>query len=70
MGGNSQDHWIEDVDEGAGSVSLPRYHELMWPTLQALKDEGNIVEDSLPDSIFTNPRNDRTRIFLRAVLEH
>jgi putative amino-acid transport system ATP-binding protein len=33
-------------------------------------DEGDIVEDSPPDSIFTNPRNDRTRIFLRAVLEH
>ena len=32
-------------------------------------DEGNIVEDAAPAVLFTNPRNERTRGFLRAVLE-
>jgi polar amino acid transport system ATP-binding protein len=33
-------------------------------------DAGRIVEDSSPAAIFSNPSNDRTRLFLKAVLEH
>jgi ABC-type polar amino acid transport system ATPase subunit len=33
-------------------------------------DAGRIVEDSTPGAIFSNPSNDRTRLFLKAVLEH
>ncbi|MGV0800207.1 ATP-binding cassette domain-containing protein, partial [Mycolicibacterium elephantis] len=32
-------------------------------------DHGRIVEDAPPDKLFTDPENDRTRAFLRAVLE-
>jgi polar amino acid transport system ATP-binding protein len=32
-------------------------------------ENGRIVEDSPPEKIFTNPSSDRTRAFLRAVLE-
>jgi polar amino acid transport system ATP-binding protein len=32
-------------------------------------DEGNIVEDAPPSLLFTNPSHERTRAFLRAVLE-
>jgi polar amino acid transport system ATP-binding protein len=32
-------------------------------------DAGRIVEDSSPDSIFSSPNNDRTKAFLKAVLE-
>jgi|SRR5579864_5443670 len=32
-------------------------------------DEGSIVEDAPPGTIFTAPANERTRLFLRAVLE-
>jgi polar amino acid transport system ATP-binding protein len=31
---------------------------------------GEIAEDTTPDVMFTNPANERTRSFLRAVLEH
>lgn len=33
-------------------------------------DNGVVVEDSPPDIIFTNPQHERTRGFLRKVLEH
>jgi polar amino acid transport system ATP-binding protein len=32
-------------------------------------DEGRIAEDTTPDLMFSNPANERTRSFLRAVLE-
>jgi polar amino acid transport system ATP-binding protein len=32
-------------------------------------DRGRIIEEGVPDLIFTNPQNDRTRAFLRAILE-
>ncbi|MGV0645111.1 ectoine/hydroxyectoine ABC transporter ATP-binding protein EhuA [Mycolicibacterium sp. XJ879] len=32
-------------------------------------DHGRIVEDAPPDKLFTDPENDRTRAFLKAVLE-
>ncbi len=32
-------------------------------------EDGRIVEDSRPEQIFTNPASERTRAFLRAVLE-
>jgi polar amino acid transport system ATP-binding protein len=31
-------------------------------------DEGKIVEDGTPDSIFSNPQNERTKLFLSKVL--
>lgn len=33
-------------------------------------DEGVIVEDDVPDVIFNNPRNERTRTFLKRILEN
>jgi polar amino acid transport system ATP-binding protein len=33
-------------------------------------EEGRILEEGPPDEIFTQPRNERTQQFLRAVLEH
>jgi polar amino acid transport system ATP-binding protein len=35
----------------------------------AFFDHGRVVEDDAPDVIFTCPRQERTREFLRAVLE-
>ncbi|NLU46844.1 MAG: amino acid ABC transporter ATP-binding protein, partial [Syntrophomonadaceae bacterium] len=32
-------------------------------------DEGVIVEDDVPEVIFNNPRNERTRTFLKRILE-
>jgi len=32
-------------------------------------DEGVIVEDDTPEVIFNNPRNERTRTFLKRILE-
>ena len=32
-------------------------------------DDGQIAEDAGPDTMFTNPANERTRSFLRAVLD-
>jgi putative lysine transport system ATP-binding protein len=32
-------------------------------------DSGVIVEDDLPEIIFNNPQNERTRIFLKRILE-
>lgn len=31
-------------------------------------DNGEIIEDDIPESIFTNPKNERTRIFLNKVI--
>ncbi|RMG93218.1 MAG: amino acid ABC transporter ATP-binding protein, partial [Candidatus Dadabacteria bacterium] len=31
-------------------------------------DEGKIVEEGPPDQIFSNPQNDRTKLFLSQVL--
>jgi general L-amino acid transport system ATP-binding protein len=33
-------------------------------------DEGEIVEQNRPDEFFTNPRHDRTRLFLGQILRH
>ncbi|MEN6326119.1 MAG: amino acid ABC transporter ATP-binding protein [Syntrophomonas sp.] len=33
-------------------------------------DSGVIVEDDIPDVVFNNPSNERTRIFLKRILEH
>jgi ABC-type polar amino acid transport system ATPase subunit len=32
-------------------------------------DEGSIVEEGAPDVLLTNPRHERTRSFLRRVIE-
>jgi polar amino acid transport system ATP-binding protein len=31
-------------------------------------DEGTIIEDTTPDVIFANPREERTRVFLSKIL--
>lgn len=33
-----------------------------------LMDEGNIIEEALPDVLFTHPKNERTKLFLSKVL--
>lgn len=33
-------------------------------------DSGIIVEDDIPDVVFNNPSNERTRIFLKRILEN
>lgn len=33
-------------------------------------DEGSIVEENVPDEIFTNPQHERTRDFLSKILQH
>ncbi len=31
-------------------------------------DEGNIIEDSIPEELFSHPREERTKIFLSKIL--
>jgi len=33
-------------------------------------DEGEIVEDAPPSEFFSNPRSERTRLFLAQILDH
>jgi general L-amino acid transport system ATP-binding protein len=33
-------------------------------------DEGNIVEQNTPEEFFTNPREERTELFLSQILTH
>jgi len=33
-------------------------------------DQGNIVEEADPETFFTNPRHERTRLFLSQILHH
>jgi len=33
-------------------------------------DEGEIVEENNPQDFFSNPQNDRTKLFLSQVLQH
>ena len=33
-------------------------------------DEGQIVEENEPEEFFTNPHNDRTKLFLSQILHH
>jgi polar amino acid transport system ATP-binding protein len=33
-------------------------------------DEGRIVEQGIPDEVFGNPQNERTKLFLSKVLAH
>jgi len=33
-------------------------------------DEGQIVEQNEPEEFFTNPRNERTQLFLSQILGH
>jgi ABC-type polar amino acid transport system ATPase subunit len=34
-----------------------------------MMDHGQIVEEAAPDQLFTNPQSDRTRAFLRDILD-
>lgn len=33
-------------------------------------DHGRVIEEAPPEELFSNPKEQRTRDFLRAVLEH
>ena len=33
-------------------------------------DEGQIVEENNPEDFFSNPKNDRTKLFLSQILDH
>ena len=33
-------------------------------------DEGEIIEEAAPETFFSNPRNERTQLFLSQILEH
>tara|TARA_B100000029_G_scaffold415143_1_gene418784 strand:- start:7 stop:768 length:762 start_codon:yes stop_codon:yes gene_type:complete len=33
-------------------------------------DEGEIIEENVPETFFTNPRSDRTKLFLSQILNH
>jgi polar amino acid transport system substrate-binding protein/general L-amino acid transport system ATP-binding protein len=33
-------------------------------------DEGSIVEEGKPDEFFSNPRHERTKLFLSQILRH
>ena len=41
----------------------------MTISINAAFDSGNIVEEAPPEKLFSDPENERTRTFLRAVLE-
>jgi len=33
-------------------------------------DEGQIVEENIPDEFFNNPKSERTQLFLSQILQH
>ncbi len=33
-------------------------------------DQGRVIEEGTPDEMFSNPKEQRTKDFLRAVIEH
>jgi len=33
-------------------------------------DQGNIVESGIPEEVFNNPKEDRTKLFLSQILQH
>jgi general L-amino acid transport system ATP-binding protein len=33
-------------------------------------DEGQIVEEGVPEAFFSNPKSDRTKLFLSQILQH
>ena len=58
----------------SGVTMIVVTHEMGFARLVAdrviFMDEGRIIESGTPAEIFDNPKEDRTRVFLNAVLEH
>ncbi len=59
---------------GQGMTMLVVTHEMGFARAVAdrviFMDEGQIVEDAVPDDFFNNPRSERTRTFLSQILAH
>lgn len=59
---------------GQGMTMLVVTHEMGFAKAVAdrviFMDEGEIVEDAPPQKFFTDPRSDRTRLFLAQILDH
>ena len=59
---------------GQGMTMLVVTHEMRFASAVAdrviFMDEGQIVEDAVPDDFFNNPRSERTRTFLSQILAH
>jgi polar amino acid transport system ATP-binding protein/general L-amino acid transport system ATP-binding protein len=59
---------------GTGVTMVVVTHEMGFARQVAdrviFMDGGRIVEQGTPSEIFDNPREDRTRSFLRSVLDH
>ena len=66
------DTMIELADEGTTMVCVT--HEMGFAQAVAHRvifmDNGEIVEEAAPDIFFTEPRSDRTRLFLSKILGH
>ena len=66
------DVMIELADEGMTMICVT--HEMGFARTVAdcmiFMDKGEIVERGTPEEFFTNPKNDRTKLFLSQILEH
>jgi polar amino acid transport system ATP-binding protein len=64
---------LRDLAHESGMTMLIVTHEMNFAADVSdrviFMDGGRIVEDAAPDVIFTNPAHERTRTFLRAVIE-
>jgi len=64
---------LQDLAAGTDMTMLIVTHEMGFAQRIAQRvlvfDEGRIIEDDVPDVIFREPKTERTRVFLRAVLE-
>jgi general L-amino acid transport system ATP-binding protein len=59
---------------GSGMTMLVVTHEMSFARQVAdrviFMDKGEIVEEAPPEPFFTNPRSERTRLFLSQILDH
>jgi general L-amino acid transport system ATP-binding protein len=58
----------------SGMTMLVVTHEMSFARAVADRmfffDQGNIIESGTPEEIFSNPREDRTKLFLSQILQH
>jgi general L-amino acid transport system ATP-binding protein len=66
------DVMVELADEGMTMLCVT--HEMGFARQVAdrviFMDEGEIVEENAPEAFFSNPENERTKLFLSQVLSH
>ena len=66
------DVMIELAREGMTMICVT--HEMGFAKTVANRvifmDEGQIIEQNVPDQFFNNPQNDRTKLFLSQILQH